>query len=314
MRENQSNTKAKEPEGQRPANFSLYHRISNAKCARMVIVQDSATQTDLSVLGKKANYSAMLKSLVVKAFLGYFILCVLLICSSFFQSLFVYLNVIRWPLTNSELTDLNALGIPNARNIVLQTQDGYKIRGYHLIPISRLNANISFDDSYFDTHLATAKRIVIYFHGNGLTRGLHRRISIIKQISNFLDADVITFDYRGFGDSEGWPSENGINEDSLAIFKWIDRIISENRQEKTVLLTSTERVPSVPKLYFYGQSLGTGVATAAVSKLNSNLQKLSNIGVNGLILDSPFTTLLDAARTHPVASVFRLFPFVEGLM
>ena len=38
-------------------------------------------------------------------------------------------------------------------------------------------------------------------------RAFHSRVSIIKKMAEQLQAHVITFDYRGFGDSEGWVRE-----------------------------------------------------------------------------------------------------------
>lgn len=77
-------------------------------------------------------------------------------------------------------------------------------------------------DSLFDCNLAQAERVVVYFHGNAGTRGTSFRVEKIKQIAALLRAEVVVFDYRGFGDSDGFiPSEQGTLLDAQAMVQWV---------------------------------------------------------------------------------------------
>lgn len=52
---------------------------------------------------------------------------------------------------------------------------------------------------------------------------------------------VFAIDYRGYGDSEGWPSEEGTASDVIELFNLL-----------------REKKPNA-KIYLYGHSLGTGL-------------------------------------------------------
>ncbi|MEM6794734.1 MAG: alpha/beta hydrolase [Acidobacteriota bacterium] len=109
---------------------------------------------------------------------------------------------------------------------------------------------------------------VLYCHGNSgnmtdraeIFRGLHR-----------LGVDIFAFDYRGYGRSEGAPSEAGVCSDARAA---VDHVIAE-------LGVSPRR------LIVFGHSLGGAVAIDAVFH-----RRL----VAGLVVQSSFTQNLDMAR------------------
>jgi abhydrolase domain-containing protein 12 len=65
-----------------------------------------------------------------------------------------------------------------------------------------------------------------------------------------LGVNVVAKDYRGFGDSQGTPSEEGLQRDARATYKWI-------RQRR---LSESSVGENSPAIYIAGQSLGTGVA------------------------------------------------------
>uniref|UniRef100_A0A3B4GS53 Monoacylglycerol lipase ABHD12-like n=1 Tax=Pundamilia nyererei TaxID=303518 RepID=A0A3B4GS53_9CICH len=97
---------------------------------------------------------------------------------------------------------------------------------------------------------------------------------------------VVTFDYRGWGDSEGSPSESGMTSDALFIYDWLKR-----RTDKTL------------PLYIWGHSLGTGVATNVVRRLCDR-----GSPPDALILESPFTNIREEAKSHPFSMVYRYLP------
>lgn len=259
--------------------------------------------------------------------LGYGFLCYLISISEFFQSIFIYLSWVRWPLWNSSLKDLRSLRIPWARNIALTMKDGIQIHGYHLPPLkvisedflymsdfqdssqSHLYPENDIDNSVYNDALGKAERIVLFFHGNAASRAFYHRIHTIKQLSELLDAHVLSFDYRGFADSGGWPSETAIRQDSIAIITWLYESIILPR----CAANSSSAQCLSPRIYLYGQSLGTAIATELAVDINHQLQP-SSMAVHGLILDSPFASVLQAVKTYPLAQVFRVVPFIEQFL
>lgn len=130
-------------------------------------------------------------------------------------------------------------------------------------------------------------------------------MNLVRTLTLLPDVHVVTIDYRGFGESEGSPSEEGLVEDAISAYQWIHEQCTE----------------SSPQIVIYGQSLGTGVAT----RLAKHLCDHANDGDGGdeggeakgssggkgplgqgpaaakpaaLILDAPFTCLQEAALHH----------------
>ena len=94
-------------------------------------------------------------------------------------------------------------------------------------------------------------------------------------------------DYRGFGDSTGSPSEAGLNADAEAALAWL-----------------AERGVAPSQVLVWGHSLGTGPALHLASSL-----ELSERPLHGVVLEAPYTSLIDAAVTFPSAFLIRALPF-----
>ncbi|MEM7737466.1 MAG: alpha/beta fold hydrolase [Deinococcota bacterium] len=107
---------------------------------------------------------------------------------------------------------------------------------------------------------------LMYFHGNGGT--LPGYLSFTQTLYD-LGVNVLMLEYRGYGESEGSPSEQGLYQDAQAAY---DALIARDVQPEQIIL--------------YGFSLGTGVATYLASQ----------VPVAGMILEAPYTSLPDAAR------------------
>lgn len=281
----------------------------------MKIVRDESTQTAESTITQaKKVTSPSFKShrrVLISIFAAYVAACFLFASSFTLQSVMVYLHPLRLPL--GDLQDLSYMHLPNARNIDFFTEDGLLLHAYHLHP----QLMHSTSDEEADRLLAHAQRIIIYFHGNGGSRGYAFRTDIVKQLAAALDAHVIAVDYRGFGDCDGWPTELGTHLDALAAVQWLDRLLAAHG--RTGYLPSPSDPDSDldpdhqgqrPHLFLYGQSLGSAVATALAHDLQGRMRS----SVSGLVLDAPFSTLKDATESHPLALLFRAFPPVQRLM
>ena len=65
-------------------------------------------------------------------------------------------------------------------------------------------------------------RLIIYFHGNAGTVGQTRRTEAYRMISSGASEmiHVLAFDYRGFGNSTGSPTEEGLIVDAVSVILW----------------------------------------------------------------------------------------------
>ena len=119
-------------------------------------------------------------------------------------------------------------------------------------------------------------KTIVYFHGNA--GKLENRI---HKLNHFKDMNVnfLIIAWRGFSGNEGKPSEEGLYEDGNSSIKWLKNL---GLTEKDIII--------------YGESLGTGVATEIAQ--NNNLA--------GLILETPFTSMIDAAKNF--------YPYIPCLL
>ena len=110
-------------------------------------------------------------------------------------------------------------------------------------------------------------KTILFLHGNA--GSLENRI---HKINNFKDLNVnfLLLAWRGFSGNKGSPTEQNLYEDAWSAIKWLK---SEGIKESNIII--------------YGESLGTGVATEIAQ--NKNLA--------GVILESPFTSMIDAGKT-----------------
>ena len=117
---------------------------------------------------------------------------------------------------------------------------------------------------------------VLYLHGNGDCVGYLG--PYLQQLRDNHQLTIFAFDYRGYGKSAGSPGEQGILEDSHAAQLWL-----------------AERLKLQPAdIVLMGRSLGGGVA----------VDLAANNGARGLVLQSTFTSLPDAAAClYPWAPV-----------
>ncbi|KAJ1440495.1 Alpha/Beta hydrolase protein [Ochromonadaceae sp. CCMP2298] len=329
---------ANEPASADPVKPSRRSSRSASSSTPLTVVKDNSTQTATS-LKRQSPCNAVCMFLVLAVV--YFGLCLAAIFSVQAQGVLVFSTFVK---NSKDLTNLLKMDLPQAKNIQITTEDGVVLKGWHMMPPGAevLSANQMDDldrNTYFDQTLAVAPRVVVYFHGNSNTRGQTMRVSKIKHLATYLDAHIITFDYRGFADSQGSASEHGTALDSRAVVRYLDAIVRRYNPKYTGYLpgegvgaeasepmlaslgvSETAVLPSVgmgmgskqgpsraqPLLYLYGHSLGTAIATALAVELDQGMPGV----LAGLMLDSPFTTMPEAARNHPLSAPFRLFPLI----
>lgn len=153
-----------------------------------------------------------------------------------------------------------AAGLPQAREIELNTSDGVQIIAWFVPPADN------------------SKAVILYFHGNAAN--LANRAARYRLLTRD-GTGLLALSYRGYGGSQGSPSENGLIEDARAAHAFL-----------------VKQDIAAKRLVLIGESLGSGVAVA--------LAQTTKTGA--LILEAPFSSTADVA-----ASVYWMFP-VRWLM
>ncbi len=121
---------------------------------------------------------------------------------------------------------------------------------------------------YVHSKTQPARGVVLYCHGNAGNVG--HRIGMADLLAG-LGVDVLLFDYRGFGESTGTPSEAGTYEDAAAALRH---------------LTEDRAVPP-ERIVAYGRSLGGPIAASVAARAD----------LAGLVLDSTFVSIPDLVRS-----------------
>ncbi|KAL5009155.1 hypothetical protein ScPMuIL_014736 [Solemya velum] len=196
---------------------------------------------------------------------------------------FIFSHLMRWPLF-VDFSQPQKLGLEATRNFYLQEVGGNRLGLWHVLPKSLSNKHQIPDDSKFEDHLSDGFPIILYLHGNANTRAASHRIQLYKLLQD-MDYHVVALDYRGYGDSLGQPTEDGLVSDSGVVYRWIQ----QKRGKSPV--------------FIWGHSLGTGVTV----KLTSQLCKTGE-SPSGVVLEAPFNNILDAVRSIYLSQPYKIIP------
>lgn len=104
----------------------------------------------------------------------------------------------------------------------------------------------------------------IVFHGN--SGNVSAAVFMQRRLSE-AGFNTYSFDYRGYGQSSGWPSEQGLYLDARAV--WDSVLKQENMQPQQIILVA--------------HSLGTGIASQLAVQVNPG----------ALLMFSPYSSLND---------------------
>ena len=111
-------------------------------------------------------------------------------------------------------------------------------------------------------------KTILFFHGNA--GKLDNRVYKLNELSK-LELNYLIVAYRGFSGNAGKPTESGLYEDANFAKIWLNK---NGVKDKDIII--------------YGESLGTAVAIDLASRYN----------FSGIILESPFTSMLDLAKKY----------------
>ncbi|MBW2615965.1 MAG: alpha/beta hydrolase [Deltaproteobacteria bacterium] len=145
---------------------------------------------------------------------------------------------------------------------------------------------LTFEDVYFDTEDGiklhgwffpgqAESPVILFCHGNA--GNICHRLENVKLLLD-QKLQVFIFDYRGYGQSKGRPSETGIYLDGLAAYDF---------------LVNRKNIPA-ERIALFGRSLGASVA----------IELCLERKVRSLIIESAFTSTKGMART-----MFLFMPF-----
>ena len=142
--------------------------------------------------------------------------------------------------------------------VYIETQDHVKIHGWLI-------------------KTPSAKSTLIFLHGNAGNIG--DRLGKID-LFNRMGLNILIIDYRGYGKSEGRPTEAGVYKDAIAAYDYLRKRDDVKGQN----------------IIGYGASLGGAVAIDLASKRT----------LSCLIVDSTFSSAVDIAK--------RIYPFVPSFL
>ncbi|KAL5198339.1 hypothetical protein ABZP36_001851 [Zizania latifolia] len=124
--------------------------------------------------------------------------------------------------------------------------------------------------SWFIRHSPTCRGPTILFFQENAGNIAHR-LEFVRLMMQRLQCNVFMLSYRGYGESDGYPSQKGITDDAQAA---LDHLV----QRKDI---------DTSRIIVFGRSLGGAVGAVLVK---NNPDKVS-----ALILENTFTSILDMA-------------------
>ncbi len=138
------------------------------------------------------------------------------------------------------------------QDVFFESEDGKRLHGWY-VPSKKPIASL------------------LFCHGNG--GNISYRTESLRQF-NSLNLNVFIFDYRGYGKSNGWLTEQGTYKDAQAAYQWLKA-----------------KEPTIP-LYIFGRSLGANIAADLATHTDAA----------GLIYESGFNSVQDLGE--------EIFPFL----
>ena len=172
--------------------------------------------------------------------------------------------LIYYPEKGLQTTPIDA-GL-DYEDVFLTAADGTRVHGWHIPGESPVT--------------------LLWLHGNA--GNISSRLANILLMRERLGVGILIIDYRGYGLSEGKPSENGLYMDAKAAFDW---------------LVSERGLDAEREIILFGRSLGVAVAVETAARRKAR----------GVILESGFTSIADMGGTGRASALSRLtLPLFEA--
>ncbi|KAF8918827.1 Alpha/Beta hydrolase protein [Mucidula mucida] len=222
---------------------------------------------------------------------GVYVLSIGLLTVPYFQSHTLYLNALKFPWgANYDAPEKYGLAPNKTYNFKIHTSDNETLGAWFVLS-DALYQTIPFPPSSPDIYISQAVKqfpTILFLHGNAATRAFSARVQHYTAFSARMHANVLAIDYRGFAESSGSPSEDGLVCDARAAWEWL---ISQGARGEDILIV--------------GHSLGTGVGARLAAELSDE-----NVPYRGVVLMSPFSSIGELLKTY---SVFGAVPLMKPL-
>ncbi|MDA1188063.1 MAG: alpha/beta hydrolase [Chloroflexi bacterium] len=189
----------------------------------------------------------------------------------------------RWPLVRSAASGVLLAALVIAIGVSVSRQVDLLDRHFIFFPTKGLTETpeaqgLQYEDVYFTATDGTRLNgwfvpgesdiTWLWFHGNG--GNLSGQVDELAATHRHLDVNIFVVDYRGYGNSEGKPSEKGLYLDADAAVEYL-------RSRGDV---------DMNRVVVFGRSLGSAVAVETARRHE----------VYALVLESPFTSIKEMAK------------------
>lgn len=168
-----------------------------------------------------------------------------------------YITIIGWLYVNQrslqyfpdkEIEDISTLNLGDSKETFLETEDGVKIQTWFHLPTKE------------------GMPMVIFYHGNAYNLA-HRNLKFKELID--MGYGFVAPSWRGYGKSEGSPTEEGLYKDARAAVKFLNEL--GYKTEESIVI---------------GESLGSGLAVKMATEHK----------FKGVFLITPYTRIADRAQ------------------
>lgn len=143
-------------------------------------------------------------------------------------------------------------------DVFIRTSDNIALHGWLMLQDQPMNKNT-----------------IVFFHENAGNLGM--RMEYFQNVYTNLQVNFLAVSYRGYGQSEGKPTESGIKCDAKAVYTFLEGCEKINKD----------------KIFILGRSLGGAVAINLMHHLDTT--KKSHL-IKGVIIENTFTSISDMAE------------------
>jgi fermentation-respiration switch protein FrsA (DUF1100 family) len=155
--------------------------------------------------------------------------------------------------------------VPKIEDCAFTATDGTRLHGWYCAPHRKTGDGLE---------PVRSRMVLLWFHGNA--GNISHRYEMIRMLMK-IPVNIFIIDYRGYGKSQGEPSERGIYADARGAWDYL----------------TGERGIAPERIIVFGKSLGGAAAVDLASKVKAA----------GLIVQSSFTSASDMA-----ASILPVYP------
>jgi len=184
-------------------------------------------------------------------------------------------------------------------DVHLKAEDGVRVHAW-FIP-----ARPEVSQAGQEEELKKPAGTVLFCHANAGNIGM--RLPNFERLVTRMRLNVFAFDYRGYGESEGEPSEEGIMRDAAAAWEWLEKAAADG--------TAGKHQVDGSRLFIFGRSLGGAVAVSLSRRLQRRAKESPEAlppwacGPCGVMLENIFCSMYDLV--DDLLPMLAWFPYLK---